>query len=275
MSNDARMLSEIQAVILDGDGVLWRGNEPLPGLQALFGFFKSNGIPYILATNNSTSTVQDYVRKLVGYGIEAGPQNVVTSGIATADYLRATYGEALRVHVVGEPGLHEVMWDAGYPSVMVGAEVVVVGLDRDVTYEKLRRATVFIRGWARFIGTNGDPTFPAPGGLVPGAGSILAALEAATGQKPFVVGKPEPTMFAMAMRRLGSEPTRTLMVGDRLETDILGAQRAGLVSALVMSGVTSAAQLEAGDIKPEMIFDDIGALQEAWQGAFSMSREGR
>ncbi len=267
MSDNNSVLQNIRAVILDGDGVLWRGSQPLPGLQALFHFFQDAGLPYILATNNSTSTVQDYVRKLRSFGIEAEPKNVVTSAIAAADYLGVTYGPELRVHVVGEAGLHEVMRMAGYPSVMVEAEVVVVGMDRDLTYEKLRRATTLIRNGARFIGTNGDLTFPNPEGLVPGAGSILAALEASTGQKPFIIGKPEPTMFEMALHRLGTAPDQTLMVGDRLETDILGALRAGLVTALVLSGVTSASQLKEDTITPDLVFEDIRGLQAVWQVA--------
>lgn len=260
-------LKQAQAVILDGDGVLWRGNEPLPGLSALFDFFQSAGLPFVLATNNSTRTVQDYVRKLAAFGIAAGPENVVTSATATADYLRTTYPTGVRVHVVGESGLHQILLDAGFPASLIEADVVVAGMDRDITYEKLRRAAAFIRGGARFIGTNGDLTFPTPDGLSPGAGTVLAALEAASGQKPFVIGKPEPTMFEMALSHLGVTPARAIMIGDRLETDILGGQRAGMATALVMSGVTTPDVLAESSIQPDAVFEGLEELLAAWQQA--------
>ncbi|MBN2471702.1 MAG: HAD-IIA family hydrolase [Anaerolineae bacterium] len=260
-------LKHVKVAVLDGDGVLWRGSTLLPGVPEVFDFFEQAGIPYILATNNSTQTIQAYVDKLAALGISAGPENVVTSATATADYLQATYGHDIRVHIVGEPGLHEIMLAAGYANCMTDADVVVAGMDRDLTYEKLRRATLFIRNGATFIGTNGDLTFPVPEGLAPGAGSLLAALEASSGQKPMIIGKPEPTMFEMALRRAGVAPQDAIMVGDRLETDILGAQRAGMQTALVMSGVTNEAVLQQSDIQPDGVFTHVAALLEVWRRA--------
>ncbi len=259
------MLSDIHAAVLDMDGVLWRGNTALPGLVELFEFFEQAGIPYILATNNSTTTVSAYVDKLARFGVAVRPECIVTSAVATADYLRAQYGDGLRVYVVGEAGLMQTLIDAGFRPVQTDADVVVVGMDREATYEKLRRATTLIRDGARFIGTNADRTFPMPDGLAPGAGSLLAFLEASTDQRPLVIGKPEEAMFAMALARLGTAPDRTLVVGDRLETDILGGQHAGLRTALVLSGVTAANMLAASPIRPDMVFADIVALREAWQ----------
>lgn len=270
MKHFQQSLKQAQAVILDGDGVLWRGNEPLPGLRELFDFFQAADLPFVLATNNSTRTVQNYIDKLAGFGIVAGPDNIVTSATATADYLKTTYGTDLQVHIVGEPGLFDILFDAGYPNHMMDADVVVAGLDRDITYEKLRRATGLIRDGARFIGTNGDLTFPTPEGLAPGAGSVLAALEAASGQTPDVIGKPAATMFEMALARLQVAPDHAVMVGDRLDTDILGAQRAGMATALVMSGVTTAAQLAVSDIQPDAVFEDLHTLHEAWQAVYAV-----
>jgi 4-nitrophenyl phosphatase len=263
---DDQMLQAVRAVVLDMDGVLWRGSTPLPGLCELFAFFEQAGIAPALATNNSTNTVDTYVDKLDGMGVSVTPDQIVTSAVATAEYLAAIYGPDLRVHLVGEAGLHEIMLAAGYANVMADADVVVAGMDRDVTYQKLTRATLLINQGARFIGTNGDLTFPMPGGeFWPGAGSILASLSASTGQQPLIIGKPEPTMFEMVLQRLGVTADQTLMVGDRLETDILGAQRAGLKTALVWTGVTSPEILAASNIQPDMIFDDIVALRQALQ----------
>ncbi len=265
MPADWELLGSVRAVVLDMDGVLWRGNAALPGLVELFEFFDRAGIAYILATNNSTTTVSAYVEKLRQFGVVVRPESIVTSAVATADYLRLHYGDGARVHVVGEIGLIQTLAEAGYPSVPDDADVVVVGLDREVTYEKLRRAATMIRGGAQFIGTNADRTFPMPDGLVPGAGSLLAFLQACTDQQPLVIGKPEATMFAMALARLGTQPGQTLMVGDRVDTDIVGARRVGLLTALVLSGVTSADMLASSLAQLDLLFDDIAALRRAWQ----------
>lgn len=265
---DAGLLKDIQAVVLDMDGVLWRGSTPQPGLVELFDFFRAKNLPFIFATNNSTNTLDVFVQKLAGMGVQIEPHRLVTSAVATVEYLKASYQNGVRVHLLGEAGLFQLMLEAGFPSVMVDADVVVVGLDRDVTYEKLRRATYMINDGARFIGTNGDLSFPMPDGLAPGAGSILASLQASTGQEPFVIGKPEPIIFEMALAQLGTVPEHTLMVGDRLETDILGAQRADLKTALLWSGVTTPEILAASDIQPDVVFDDIVAMRQAWETVF-------
>lgn len=262
---ESYVLQGVQAVVMDMDGVLWRGDTPLPGLHEFFEFLHQRSLPFILATNNSTKTVAAYVQTLARFGVTVGPENIVTSGVATAEYLRTAYpGQALRTHLVGEAGLFEIMLQAGYSQVMTDADVVIVGLDRDLTYAKIRTASTLIRQGARFIGTNGDRTFPMPDGLVPGSGSVLAAIEAAAGQAPFIIGKPEPVMFEMALARLGVSARHALMIGDRLETDILGGQRAGMITALVRSGVTSPEVLGASPVKPDLIFDGLPDLRAAW-----------
>lgn len=270
---DADDLKALRAAVLDMDGVLWRGSVLFPGTKTLFDFFREQQIPFVLATNNSTRTVADYVEKLRGMGLAVLPENIITSAVATADYLVATYGKALRVFVVGESGLHQTLLEAGLTPVMSGADVVVAGMDRDLTYNKLLHASLMIRNGARFIGTNGDVTFPLPEGLAPGAGTVLAALQVSSGQTPFVIGKPEPTMFEMALNRLGVSSEEAVMIGDRLETDILGGQRAGLRTALMLSGVTTLETLGQSEIKPDMVFDDVGALCHTWQQL--RVREGR
>ncbi len=264
--HDARLLQDIQAVVLDMDGVLWRGDEPFPGLEPFFDYLHDQDFPFLLATNNSTKTVETYVKRLNGFGFRAAEDNVITSAVATAEYLRAFYPRGTRVFLVGEVGLQGVMEAAGFVPALVDVEVVVAGLDRALTYDKLKTAAYLINDGARFIGTNGDRTFPMPEGLAPGAGTILAALQACTGQTPFVIGKPEPYMFDLALQRLQVPAARTLMIGDRLETDILGAQRAGLRTALVCSGVTTPDILAASDIQPDLVFEDLRALFEAWVG---------
>ncbi|HVO72367.1 MAG TPA: HAD-IIA family hydrolase [Aggregatilineaceae bacterium] len=256
--------SSLRAAILDMDGVLWRGDEVLPGIASFFTFVQQHAIAYALATNNSTKTVHAYVERLNSIGIPAGPQNVITSAVATAHYLRYHYPTGTPVYVIGGEGIHRALAEQGYPEDPERAELVVVGMDTALTYEKLKIATLRIRAGAHFIGTNGDLTFPLPEGLVPGNGSILAALQAATGTAPLVIGKPEKAMFEVALQRLGTTSEQTLMIGDRLETDIAGARRAGLSTALVLTGTTTAEQAEASDIHADGVFESLPDLCSAW-----------
>jgi 4-nitrophenyl phosphatase len=256
--------SSIRAVILDMDGVLWRGTEVLPGIAEFFAFVRRHRIAFALATNNSTKTVDAYVERLNSVGVPAGPQNVVTSAVATAEYIRCHYPGGTPVYVIGGEGIHHALAEQGYPDNPEKAQLVVVGMDPALTYEKLKIATLRIRAGAHFIGTNGDLTFPLPEGLAPGNGATLAALQAATGVAPLVIGKPERAMFEVALQRLGTSPEQTLMVGDRLETDIAGAQRAGLPTTLVLTGITTREQATISEIQADGVFESLPALCGVW-----------
>ena len=259
------VFSGIQAVISDMDGVLWRGDMALPGLGALFDLFGQRQIPFALATNNSSKTRDDYVRKLAKMGVPGiTAEHIVTSGTATAAYLKKHYPVDTPVHVFGSYGLHDVVQEAGYSLTDNGdARVVVAGLNWELTYDDLRRAAALIRNGADFIGTNPDTTFPTPDGLSPGTGSLLAALQAATEVEPVVIGKPYPHMFEAALDLLGTPPEQTLMIGDRLNTDITGAVTLGLRTALVLTGITTKEELATSDVQPDAVFDDLPSLVEA------------
>jgi len=232
------VLNNIKAIVSDMDGVLWRGNQPLPGMNALFDFFCQEKIAFALATNNSRKTPDDYIHKLASMGVQGIERHhIVTSGTATASYLQAAYPSGAGLFVVGGDGLKQILVQAGFALVEEDAEAVVCGIDFDLTYSKMRTATLQIRRGARFIGTNPDVSFPSPAGLVPGAGSILALLQAASGVAPAIIGKPQRAMFEAVLRQLGTQPAETLMIGDRIGTDIQGAQALGFKTALVMTGV--------------------------------------
>lgn len=255
-------------VIIDMDGVLWRGDEPLPGLAALFEHLYERKIPFVLATNNSMKAPADYVAKLANFGVAGvDPANIITSGIVAVDYLKANYAPDTPVHVLGGDGLKSLITAAGYPLHYLSetpAPVVVAGLDTRVTYDKLKRAALQIRAGAAFIGTNDDMTIPTPEGLAPGAGSLLALLSAATQREPTLMGKPNPAMFEAALRILGTPPGRTIMIGDRLDTDIFGAARVGIRTALVLTGVSTRAEAESGAVKPDAIYEDLPELITSW-----------
>ncbi len=258
--------SGIHAIVCDMDGVLWRGDAPLPGLAAFFDLLRRRPLPFILATNNSSKSPADYVLKLAKMGVAEVPKSVsMTSGIATAAYLRERYSAGTRVYVLGGDGLRQALSGVGFEVAEDNVEIVVVGLDWDLTYSRLQRAHYLIQGGALFVGTNRDATFPMPEGLSPGAGSVIAALETSTGQTPLIVGKPQLPMFEAAVSMLGWPAGQTLMIGDRLDTDIVGAQQVGLKTALVLTGVSTLTDLETSEIQADYVFPDLLAVVEAFE----------
>jgi 4-nitrophenyl phosphatase len=251
-------------LIIDMDGVLWRGAQAIPGAPEFIHFLRERGVAFVLATNNATKTVTQYVEKLAGLGMDVAPHEIITSAVATADYLATLAEPGTPVYVIGGRGLHEALAAKGFVLNSDRAKYVVAGQDLDLTFDKLRRATLFIRAGARFIGSNPDKTFPSEEGIIPGAGAILAALEAATGTTPVIVGKPEPIMFEQAMKRMGASREETAMLGDRLETDIWGGQRAGLKTILVLSGVSTPNDLADAEYQPTWVFQDVDELRRKW-----------
>jgi 4-nitrophenyl phosphatase len=249
--------TSIKALILDMDGVLWRGAEPIGDLHAIFNEIKLIGLKVIFATNNATRTIHQYVDVLLSYGVVAEPWQVINSAAAVTHYLCKQFPNGGPVYIIGEQGIIEACTEQGFYQSDSGVLAVIVGMDRKLTYDKLKTATLLLRAGVPFIGTNPDLTFPSPNGLVPGAGSILAALTAASDILPIIVGKPEPTMYQIALERLNLSPDHVLVVGDRPETDIAGAQLIGCRTALVLSGVTNAVQAASWRPAPDIILNDL------------------
>jgi 4-nitrophenyl phosphatase len=256
-------LSKITHLIIDMDGVLYRGDQPVPRLGEFFTFMRERPIKFVLATNNSTRTPQEYADKLAQMGVTVSPDEILVSGQATARFLAREYPRGTRVHVFGMPALKQAMTDEGFTLADEDVQLVVASMDRSVTYEKLKRATLLIRGGARFIATNLDPTNPSEEGLIPGTGTMIAALETASGVKPQAIGKPQPTMYQLAMEQMGASSETTAAIGDRVDTDIIGGKKAGLTTICVLSGSSDRAEAEAAET--DMIFDDIAHLLETWK----------
>jgi 4-nitrophenyl phosphatase len=250
----------VRALILDMDGVVWQGSQPIGDLPAIFDRIHQLGWDVLLATNNATRTPQQYVDRLSSYGVSVNLWQVVNSVDVTAHYMAQHYPAGGTVFVIGEEGITKALAEKGFTIGEKSALAVVAGMDRQVTYDKLSRATLLIRSGVPFIGTNPDRTFPTPEGLVPGAGSILAALEAATSVKPMIMGKPSPAIYQLALERLGTIPQETLVVGDRLETDIAGAQAIGCRTAVVLSGVSTESDILAWQPPPDIIAKDLSSL---------------
>ena len=229
----------IQGVIADLDGVVYRGETAIPDAITAFRRWDEAGVPYMFVTNNATRSAAAFADKLCRLGVRTTPDQVITSPIATADYMQERWAAGTTVYVLGSSALAETMTEAGFRITDVEPEVVVVGLDRDLTYARLQKAVHGVLGGATLIGTNADILLPTENGFDPGAGSILAAVATATRTTPPVIGKPEPRMIEMALKRLGTPKEGTIMIGDQIATDILAGQRAGLRSILVTTGVAA------------------------------------
>jgi 4-nitrophenyl phosphatase len=258
-------LRSLSHLIIDLDGVLYRGKESIPGADEFIAFLRQRQIGFLLATNNSTRTPEQYVERLGSLGIHVAADELLTSAQATAGYLSGIAPPGTRMFVVGMDGLRAALQGAGFVLADEDAEYVVAGMDFTVCYERLAQASLLIRAGARFIGTNPDRTFPSERGIIPGAGSILALLETATGTTPTVIGKPGTAMIEQALARLRAPAASIAVLGDRLDTDILAGLRAGLTTLLVLSGVTDEAHLAGSDVQPDLVFRDVSHLHRVWK----------
>lgn len=251
---------DICALILDMDGVLWKGDSPIGNLPSIFARIAEKKLKYILATNNATKTPEQYQDKLASFGVAIDSNQVITSAQAAAFLIKSHFPTGGPVFIIGEAGLENSMKDSGFFFSEKDPVVVVVGMDRELNYEKLRKAALFIRAGVPFYGTNPDKTFPSPQGIVPGAGATLALLETSTNVKPVIAGKPYPYMFEQAIKRMSVPANSTISIGDRLETDILGGKNAGCRTALVLSGVTMLEDISASEIKPDIVAKNLTEL---------------
>jgi 4-nitrophenyl phosphatase len=268
LDENARLrLRSAKAFVFDMDGVLYVGSQVLPGVNDMLNALTIRGFKYVLATNNSTATPALYVEKLASMGLEVPEASILTSSMATRDFLVNELPPKAGIYVVGSQALRSQLFtDTTFEAIQYGErtpDAVVVGLDVGFTYEKLRLATAAIRAGAKFIATNADATLPTESGLVPGCGSIVAAIAAASGVMPIVIGKPEPLVIQMAVRHLGVEPSEAIMIGDRLDTDIIAGHRAGLLTVLLLTGVSKREEIPSSPVLPDLVFNDLPALMEA------------
>lgn len=256
-------LPNIRGLILDMDGVLWRDSEPIGNLPAIFDQIRECGLRLILATNNSTKTLAQYQEKLCRFGVEVDIQQIINSAQAVGIYLQEKFPDGASVYVLGQPSLKSTLESYGIHVVDESehkVDIVVASLDFNLTYDKLSHASLLVQSGSYFIGTNPDVTLPTPEGFVPGSGTVIGALEIASGKKAKILGKPESGLYEIALRRLQLAPDETLAIGDRLETDIAGAQKAGIHSALVLSGASTLEQAQEFHPKPDIIAKDLTEL---------------
>jgi HAD superfamily hydrolase (TIGR01457 family) len=248
-------------LLLDLDGVLYRGDEPVPGAPQTMAAIRERGMPLVFITNNSARTPEQVAAKLEAMGIAASPSEVMTSGLATAELLAGRGGGS--AFVVGQDGLRSALEDAGM-QIVDGepdrTDYVVVGLDESADYTKLKRASLLVERGAALVASNPDRAFPSNDGMWPGAGALLAVITTTTGASAEIVGKPYAPLFEMARRRAGDG--FPLVVGDLLDTDIAGAAGLGWDSLLVLSGASTRADLDGSQVRPTFIAQDVSALLE-------------
>lgn len=262
-------LIKYKAILFDGDGVLWKSDQPINGLRSLFDFLAEKGVLWALLTNNNSHTVQNYIDKFAGIGMQVNPRSIFSSSTATASYLLDQYGSGTSIHVVGSKGLICTLREAGFnlthgedePQGNITA--VIAGMDLEINYQKIKIAMRLILNGAAFVATNTDGAYPTSEGINPATGMVIGALQSSSGVTPYVVGKPHMAIFKAALNELGAKPKETLMVGDRLDTDILGANQIGIHSAAVLTGITSHKEIGESTIKPDFIFENINTLQQA------------
>lgn len=252
--------------LIDLDGVIYRGNELLPGAREFVSWLNTSHKKYLFLTNNSFASESEVIEKLGRLGITTNASHVLGAGQATVKLI-ARRSPRANVYLVGEPPMRDMLAQHGLHPLANEAEndprrvdVVLVGLDRSFDYKKLTAAVTAIRAGARFVAINRDALLPVAGGYLPGCGTMVAAIEWGSGVTPEVVGKPEPGLFLEALRMLDSQPGEAVMIGDGLDVDIKGAQAAGVHTLLVLSGKDSRADLDKSAIRPEYVYDDIAAV---------------
>jgi 5'-nucleotidase len=242
--------------LTDMDGVLVHEGDALPGAADFLQRLVDRDRRFLVLTNNSIFTPRDLAARLARAGLTVPEQSIWTSALATADFLSSQQPEG-SAYVIGEAGLTTALYEVGYTLTDTDPDFVVLGETRTYSFEAITRAIRLISNGARFIATNPDVTGPSPEGPVPATGSVAAMITRATGREPYFVGKPNPMMFRSAMNRIEAHSESTVMVGDRMDTDVVAGIEAGLETILVLTGSTRASDLTRFPFRPSRICDSI------------------
>jgi NagD protein len=249
----------IKSYLMDMDGVIVREQHPIPGADRFLRRLRETGRPFLVLTNNSIYTPRDLVARLEQVGLEVPEAAIWTSALATAQFL-AEQRPGGSAFVIGEAGLTTALHDAGYTLSDHSPDYVVLGETRAYSFERITHAVRLIENGARFIATNPDATGPSPNGSLPATGSVAALISNATGVAPYYVGKPNPLMMRSALRAIDAHSETTVMIGDRMDTDIVAGIEAGLETVLVMSGITDRAAADRFPFMPGAIVESVADL---------------
>lgn len=253
--------------LTDMDGVLIKEGQMIPGADRFLSVLQENDVPYMVLTNNSIHTPRDLSARLRATGLDIPQDRIWTSATATADFLSRQQDEG-KAYVVGEPGLTTGLHEAGWILTDHRPDFVVFGETRTYSFDAITTAINLIRGGARFIATNPDVTGPAPQGVLPATGAVAALISAATGKKPYYIGKPNPVMMRSALNHIGAHSEDTVMIGDRMDTDVKSGLEAGMRTLLVRSGISDDAEISRYPYRPTRIIESVAELAECWADPF-------
>jgi NagD protein len=253
-------LRQVQAYLMDMDGVLVRGTQLIPGADEFIARLRERGVPFLILTNNSLYTPRDLQVRLASIGLHVRQEELFTSALATAQFLH-TQQPSGTAFVIGESGLTTALHDVGYVITDLQPAYVVLGETVAYSYGRITQAIRLIAGGARFIATNPDTVGPSESGLVPATGALAALIAEATGVKPYYVGKPNSLMMRAALRQLGAHSETSVMIGDRMDTDIRSGTEAGMRTILVLSGVTRREDVDRFPYRPTLVYDSVAGIQ--------------
>jgi NagD protein len=248
-----------KSYLLDMDGVLVRGQTPIPGAREFLARLAATGTPFLILTNNPMYTPRDLRHRLAGCGLEVGEEHLFTSAMATAQFL-AQQRPGGTAFVIGEAGLTAALHAAGYVMTAANPDYVVLGDTTSYSFDQITQAVRLVAGGARFIATNPDPSGPAETGIVPSCGAMAALIEKATGVRPYFIGKPNPLMMRRALSHLGAHSEDAVMVGDRMDTDVVAGIESGLETILVLTGVTRPEDVERFPYRPTRVLPSVAAI---------------
>src|SRR6266699_91463 len=249
-------MDAVKNYLIDMDGVIASGATLLPGAAEFVERLRTQGIPFLILTNNSLYTPRDLQVRLSYMGLDVLPEAIFTSALATAQFLH-TQRPGGRAYVIGESGLTTALHDIGYVLTDQEPEYMVLGETTAYSFERITRAIRFVAAGARFIATNPDVMGPGEGGIVPATGAVAALISAATGVKPYFIGKPNPLMMRTALRTIEAHSEESVMIGDRMDTDIVAGTESGLRTILVLTGVTKREEVERFPYRPTWVREAI------------------
>jgi 4-nitrophenyl phosphatase/NagD protein len=256
---DSDLIRRTECFLFDLDGTVYLGDNLLPGARDLFGYLDDRSIPYYFLTNNSSRSRLDYSRKLAGYGLKVSEDNIFTSGMATAIFLKKKDPGA-KIYLVGTPSLEDEFKNFGFELVQNDPDFSVIGFDTTLTYQKIRKLSEFVAQGIPYIATHPDINCPTENGFMPDIGSMMAMIKSSTGREAdVVVGKPNPPLVEVIVELTGFKPNQITMVGDRLYTDI-AMGKVGLKTVLVLSGETKSGDIPGALFQPDLVCENLGEL---------------
>lgn len=245
--------------ICDMDGVIYHGNRLIPKVKEFVEWLESSGKNYLFLTNSSERSPKELAQKLARMGLNVGEEHFYTSALATASYLKSQCPDG-SVYVIGEPGLTQALYDAGFTMNDINPDYVVFGETRSLSYEKIEKAVKLVLGGAKLIGTNSDLTARVESGIIPACRALISSIEMTTGRNAYFIGKPNPLMMRHALKKLDCHRVDAVIIGDRMDTDILAGIESELDTVLVLTGVTEKEDLAKYAYQPKYVLNSVGDI---------------